>query len=217
MGDSSVPALAAVDRLREEYGLTDLQARFVQEYPACGFNASEAARRAGYSENSARDIGHENLTKPKIQEALADYFDALNERMQVRAEDVLEEYRRLAFSSLRDVVSWGPGGVELRDSDDLSDAAAAAVREVELNEWHQEDGTVRRRAKVKMHRKEKALDKLGQFCGLWKDPDEARVQILQVFHRMSPDELARVAEMDDEELMELMADGDTWRLPGGDG
>lgn len=212
-----MPQVAPVQRLQDVYGLTELQARFVQEYPACDFNATEAAKRAGYSENSAMSIGHENLRKPKIQAALSTYLDSLTEDAQVRAEDVLEEYRRLAFSSLRDVLSWGPDGVELRDSDELSDEVAAAVREVELNEWRQEDGTVRRRAKVKMHSKEKALDKLGQFLELWKDPDEARVQILQVFNRMDPDDLRRVVEMDDEELVELISDGDTWSLPDAGG
>lgn len=46
--------------------LTNKQRLFVDEYFRCNFNASEAARRAGYSEKTARSIGHENLTKPEI-------------------------------------------------------------------------------------------------------------------------------------------------------
>ena len=38
---------------------------FIEEY-LITWNASEAARRAGYSEKSSRVIGHENLTKPDI-------------------------------------------------------------------------------------------------------------------------------------------------------
>lgn len=54
--------------------LTDKQRRFVEEY-VVDFNAAGAARRAGYSENSAREMGHENLTKPHITERI-------NERLE---------------------------------------------------------------------------------------------------------------------------------------
>ena len=46
--------------------LTAKQRIFVDEYLRC-WNATEAARRAGYSERSLRSIAAENLTKPDIQ------------------------------------------------------------------------------------------------------------------------------------------------------
>ncbi len=39
------------------------------EYLACSSGA-EAARRAGYSENTAKEIAYENLTKPHIKDAI---------------------------------------------------------------------------------------------------------------------------------------------------
>lgn len=47
------------------YALTLKQERFCQEYIIDG-NAARAAREAGYSEDTAREIGCENLTKPHI-------------------------------------------------------------------------------------------------------------------------------------------------------
>ena len=41
----------------------------MQEYTKC-LNATEAAKRAGYSERSAAEIGYENLRKPKIATAI---------------------------------------------------------------------------------------------------------------------------------------------------
>ena len=49
--------------------LTDRQERFVVEYLACA-NGAEAARAAGYSDNSARQMANENLTKPYIVSAI---------------------------------------------------------------------------------------------------------------------------------------------------
>lgn len=49
--------------------LTNKQSAFVSEY-LIDFNATQAAIRAGYSENTARAIGHENLTKPDIEKEI---------------------------------------------------------------------------------------------------------------------------------------------------
>lgn len=49
--------------------LTPRQRRFVDEYALCG-NASEAARRAGYSVKAAGTIASENMQKPAVLEAI---------------------------------------------------------------------------------------------------------------------------------------------------
>ena len=45
--------------------LTLKQKAFADEFLKCG-NATEAAKKAGYSEQSARQMGTENLSKPSI-------------------------------------------------------------------------------------------------------------------------------------------------------
>lgn len=56
--------------------LTDKQWQFVLEYPK-DWNATQAAIRAGYAQNSAQQIGFENLSKPVIKAALSQaYSDA---------------------------------------------------------------------------------------------------------------------------------------------
>lgn len=56
--------------------MTAKQQLFILEYSKC-LNATEAAKRAGYSAKTAYSIGQELLKKPEIQEALQ---TALNER-----------------------------------------------------------------------------------------------------------------------------------------
>ncbi len=57
--------------------LTEKQKRFIDYYIETG-NATEAARRAGYSEKTAKQIGNENLTKLDffIKERLKELEDA---------------------------------------------------------------------------------------------------------------------------------------------
>jgi len=54
--------------------LTLKQSRFVENYCDSG-NGAEAARRAGYTEKSAKEMAYENLTKPHIQAALSVRLD----------------------------------------------------------------------------------------------------------------------------------------------
>jgi len=56
--------------MRDKSGLTIKQKLFCDNYIANGYNATDAARKAKYSENSASEIGNENLRKPQIQEYL---------------------------------------------------------------------------------------------------------------------------------------------------
>lgn len=54
----------------ESKPLTAKQERFCEEY-LIDLNATQAAIRAGYSENTAQKIGSENLSKPVIAEYIA--------------------------------------------------------------------------------------------------------------------------------------------------
>lgn len=68
--------------------LSPKEQAFVEEYPK-DFNASAAARRAGYSERTANRIGPRQLSKVVIQAALRERLEARRKRVQVEADHVL--------------------------------------------------------------------------------------------------------------------------------
>lgn len=70
--------------------MTPKQVRFVQEY-LIDSNATQAAIRAGYSKKTAHVIGHENLNKPEIAEALKVAQGKIAERCALSAEKVLRD------------------------------------------------------------------------------------------------------------------------------
>lgn len=80
--------------------LTDKQELFAREYLK-DLNATQAAIRAGYSENTARKIGSENLTKPDIAERIIELKDVRNEEVGIDAAYVL---RRLIEIDQMDVL-----------------------------------------------------------------------------------------------------------------
>lgn len=69
--------------------LTGKQQAFVEAYCANGFNATQAAITAGYSEKTAYSVGHENLSKPDIAIAIVQFKQKASEKALVTTEDVV--------------------------------------------------------------------------------------------------------------------------------
>lgn len=72
----------------ESKRLTARQAKFVAEYCATG-NGSEAARRAGYSSRTAREMASENLTKPAIKAAITAHKAEYRSAVELTKGDVV--------------------------------------------------------------------------------------------------------------------------------
>ncbi len=82
--------------------MTPKQQRFVEEY-LVDLNATQAAIRAGYSKHTAKSVGHENLTKPDIQAAVAEAMQARSERTKIDADWVLTRLTHEAMADLADL------------------------------------------------------------------------------------------------------------------
>lgn len=91
--------------------LTEKQKRFVDYYVETG-NASEAARRAGYSERTCRVTGLENPTKPAIKAAIDARLKELESKRIASADEVLQFLTSSMRGELKDenIVVEGSGG-----------------------------------------------------------------------------------------------------------
>lgn len=69
--------------------MTPKQRAFCDYYIECA-NASEAARRAGYSPNTAFRSGQENMQKPAIKEYIADRMKQIEDKRIAKAEEVMQ-------------------------------------------------------------------------------------------------------------------------------
>lgn len=91
----------------ESTQLTPKQRVFVAEYVVCR-NGAEAARRAKYSEKTARQIAAENLTKPVIQAAIAQKEAEVSEMLSLDRNTVIGGIFS-GIAQARDVKD--PGGI----------------------------------------------------------------------------------------------------------
>jgi phage terminase small subunit len=163
-------------------GLTPKQDRFVQEYLADP-NGAAAYRRAYpscKSDRAAEAAASRLLRNVKVAAAIAAGQAARAERTQVTADRVVQELARVAFADARRLMTWGPDGVRLRPSGELTEAEAAAVESVAETTTNA-GGSV----KLKTHSKVAALKLLGEHLGVFKEREPLEVLLASL-----PPELA---------------------------
>lgn len=81
--------------------LTPKQKAFADYYIQSG-NAAEAARKAGYSEKTARFAGAENLTKANIQAYMSERMQPDEEKRIADADEVMRFYSAVMRGEVKD-------------------------------------------------------------------------------------------------------------------
>jgi phage terminase small subunit len=87
--------------------LTPKQKAFSDYYIECG-NASEAARRAGYSPETAEKIGSENLQKPEISAYIQERMAQQDASRVASADEVLRFYSSVMRGQEKDAFGLDP-------------------------------------------------------------------------------------------------------------
>ena len=159
----------------QEGTLTPKQERFVSEW-IVDCNGSRAAIAAGFSPRSSRQIAAEYLAKPNIQRAIAERQEQLGANLEITQERVLRELARIAFGDARDAMEWSAGRIRVKDSAELTDAAAAMIAEV--SEIKAEHGTSH--VRLKLHSKTEALRQLARHLGLFPEQNSTYVDARSV-------------------------------------
>lgn len=154
--------------------LTPKQSLFVKEY-LVDLNASQAAIRAGYSEETADRIGHENLKKLEIQKAINEAMKERAERLEISQDKVLKEIALIAFGRLSNVLSQEENGEVYVDLSNMSESDKALLAEVQSTRVTQDGDNGSRETvsvKVKANDRLKALDMLMRHLGAYNDKIE---------------------------------------------
>lgn len=136
--------------------LTNKQRQFIEHYITC-LNSAEAARRAGYSEKTARSIGSENLTKPDIQEEVQRRLA----ETAMTADEVIARLADQSRASLEDFVTIGKNGPHI----DLAKARRLGKLHLLKRFRMDKDGDV----VIELHDPQAALVHLGRYHALFVD------------------------------------------------
>lgn len=147
--------------------LTPKQQRFVEEY-LIDLNATQAAIRAGYSENTAQQMGSENLLKPVIAKAIQEALQERKERVQIDADYVL---KRLVEIDQMDVLDIMDENLNMKPLKEWPKIWRQYINNVESIELSDGEGWLK---KIKWPDKVKNLELIGKHVsvGAFKDKIE---------------------------------------------
>ncbi|HPM22051.1 MAG TPA: terminase small subunit [Thermotogota bacterium] len=155
-------------------GLTDKQRAFCLHY-CTHWNATKAAKQAGYSEKTAQEISSENLSKPIIQAYIKHIQSDIARAAGVSALRNLMELTKIAYTNPTDIrESWD----KLKDWESIPDDVKAGIAEVVtvsrvVKTSLDDDKTIElETVKVKMHDKLKALDMINRMLGYNEQQDD---------------------------------------------
>lgn len=145
--------------------LTPKQQRFSAEY-LVDLNATQAARRAGYSPKTSADIGRQLLRKAPVAERIQAAMAERSARTNVTQDRVLQEVARLAFLDIRKAFNLNGTLKPLHEMDDDTAAALAGLDAIELSEDGSPVGSIK---KLKLADKKGALELLMRHMGMLND------------------------------------------------
>jgi phage terminase small subunit len=159
--------------MSEEKKLTRKQQVFIDEYLKT-FNASEAARRAGYSVKTAYSIGHELLRKPEVAAAIQERLTEIH----MSADEALAILAEHARGDMADLMAIGPMGFSLDLDAARTNGKTKLIKEVEqkvitINGKNEDKEIITTR--LKLHDPQAAIEKILRAAKVLKDPQGTEI------------------------------------------
>jgi phage terminase small subunit len=117
--------------------LTEKQKIFCREY-VIDWNGARAARKAGYSEDTAKEIASNNLTKVNIQAYISYLKENIEETVGISKIMILSELKKLAFSSIGNLHSdW----ITRKEFGELTDDQKSCIQVIDTKVLQKNIGT----------------------------------------------------------------------------
>jgi phage terminase small subunit len=167
-------------------GLTERQAAFVREY-LFDLNATAAYQRAGYkaaSGRSAENAASRLLGNVGVQRGIQAGQQAKRARLQLAADQVIDEVRNLAFSDIGDILDFNGEQPKMKPANEIPAAARRCIASFKTKRYVEgkgDDAQVVEITEFKLWDKIAALNKLCAHLGIGVESEEDdEVEITQV-------------------------------------
>ena len=161
--------------LAYRYGLTKRQERFVLEY-LVDLNASQAAKRAGYS-TASTCAGSQIMSRSNVRQAIDDELESRSRQYRAETDRIIQELAALGFAQIADFVTIDGQSVTWEDMSKVSRFKRAAVKRVKHTTHYGRGGeAVGETVELELEPKLKALELLGKHIGMFRGvtPDTNR-------------------------------------------
>lgn len=140
-----------------------------------GLTRYEALKRAGYSEVVCRTDPHSVFGRPDVQAEIERRKRKMAERNAVTEDWVIQRLMEIANASVGDLIEIDETGVPKWNWKALTPSMRAAIGNFSVDEYVEgrgDDKALRKKVKIQMHDKLRALEMLGKHLGMFKDKVE---------------------------------------------
>lgn len=151
--------------------LTPKQQMFCHEY-LIDLNATQAAIRAGYSKNGAKVTAFKLLAMDHITEEINKLKNKRVERVEITADQVLQELATLAFADITNIADINAGGVTIKELANVDELHRRAI--VEITETPTKSGA--NKLAIRLGDKLGALNALGKHLGIFEKDNKIKIE-----------------------------------------
>lgn len=163
----------------------------MQEY-LIDHNATQAAIRAGYKESYAINHSDEIRWKTAVRAEIDKGLAKLEQRAEVKAEDVIKELASIAFANTTDYAETVDlkthTDVLIKPTSELSDLQKKAIKSIKMGKYGVE---------IELHDKVRALEDLGKHLGMFRDKIELSGKLDNPYKELTTEELRKIIGADD--------------------
>jgi phage terminase small subunit len=145
-------------------------------YLAEGIKPSEAITKVGYlptaGTSTVNVTANKLMRSDEIQKRVAELQDQAAARTSITIARVLDELAKIGFSNPLDYMKIQEDGTAYIDLKDMTRDQAAAISEIQVDEYTEgrgEDARQVKKVKLKFHDKRAALMDIGKHLGMFKD------------------------------------------------
>lgn len=168
-------AQALFDRRAQEIKWREFASEYIVDFK--GTRAIERCKAYQSEGSSASAIASQLLKRPEVQKYIVEALEDRKDRLELSQDLVVKELLRIGVSDVSNYTKWGPNGLEIKPSEDLSEDDTRALESIEMVESYDSYGQVKnRKVKVKVHNKNAALDALMKHLGGYRENNKFIVE-----------------------------------------
>lgn len=153
---------------KKKQPLSEKQKKFVKEVHLSG-NATDAAKKAGYSARSAKNQAHRLMTNDDILHELKIIKEQSQEKFELTEQMLINELMNIAFFDITTLMTVDEYSGRIKMRDDLTKLPAHIRRG--MKKVSQTSNSLSQSVSFEGHDKMAAIEKLAQHMGFLKGPN----------------------------------------------
>lgn len=165
--------------------LSEMALAFVQEYISDPTNATAAAKRAGYSIDTAREQASRLMADPRVKKLIQESLDKAISKIGITAERIIQRYWKIASADPGDIVTFNEEGEAVVNSNVVAEVSVTQMGGKDQKKVHSVTSKT-----VKTSDQLKALDSLADIMNLKpeKKTQEVNMSFAQLVEASIPKE-----------------------------